>query len=103
MLPPKAIHQAINQHHAEMNDLIQKNPWLIPATLALNIIPVAISAHGFWQARQLHLKLKIEREKTKQIAVEQVGAVKAKIKTEPAHHHCPAFIHHHLCQHFMHH
>jgi len=101
MFPSKSLHQAMAAHHAEINALIQKNPWLIPATLAWNILPIVVIGHGFWKTQQLRMQLKIEREKTKQLAVTQVGTqLKTKIKTETSHHHCPPFMHQHVCRHF---
>ena len=50
-------------------DLIDENPWLIPATVMLEIIPITVVAHGFWKNRQLKKQLQIERERTKQLQI----------------------------------
>lgn len=70
MLTPADIHQEIKEHREFQNELLRKNPWLIPASIALTVVPMAISIHGFWKYRQLQKQLKIEREKTKQLALE---------------------------------
>jgi len=69
MLMPEELHQEMKAQREFNMELLQKNPWLIPATIALTTVPMAIGIHGFWKNRQLSKKLKIEREKTKQIVL----------------------------------
>ena len=69
MLTPEKIHQDVKAYHEEEMELLKKNPWLIPATMALSLVPVALGIHGFWKNRQLHNQLKIECERTKQLAI----------------------------------
>ncbi|WP_125764889.1 transposase [Companilactobacillus hulinensis] len=52
-------------------NLISDKPWLIPATVLLEIIPVSIVAYGFFKNRRLQTKLKIEREKTMRAYLKQ--------------------------------
>lgn len=52
-----------------LSELIDENPWLIPATVMLEIIPITVIAHGFWKNRQLKKQLQIERERTKQMQI----------------------------------
>ncbi|AVK64617.1 transposase [Lactobacillus sp. CBA3606] len=72
MLPLKMSHAALTKHREHVLTLVTKAPWLIPVTLTIEMLPFAISAHGFWKTRQLSKQLKIEREKTKQLALQQV-------------------------------
>ncbi len=72
MLLPKEIHEDITAYNKESFELLKDNPWLVPAVLAVSTAPIVISAYGFWKNRQLSKKLKIEREKTKQLALKQV-------------------------------
>lgn len=76
MFTPEELHQEIKAYHDDQMALLQKNPWLIPATISLTVVPMAIAIHGFWKNRQLQKQLKIEREKTKQMALEQKLAPK---------------------------
>lgn len=46
-------------------------PWLIPISVALQALPAAVMIHGFWKNRQLKKELQIERERTKQLRLEQ--------------------------------
>jgi len=71
MLLPKQIHEDIATYNKESLELLKDNPWLVPATLAITTAPMVICAYGFWKNRQLSKKLKIEREKTKQLALNQ--------------------------------
>lgn len=66
MLMPKQIHEDMMKYNDQSFSLLEKNPWLIPATLAWIAIPTTICIHGFWKNRQLKNQLKIEKEKTKQ-------------------------------------
>ncbi|KRN98642.1 hypothetical protein [Companilactobacillus kimchiensis] len=72
MLTPEDIHQDMKEYNEEKMALLRENPWLIPTSLLITTIPFAVSAYGFWRNRQLQKKLKIEREKTKQMALKQV-------------------------------
>ncbi|MFC6181143.1 transposase [Lactiplantibacillus daowaiensis] len=102
MLTPSKFQAEISKHHDQMYALLKDNPWLIPATLSMQVIPVALGVHGFWKNRQLSKQLKIERERTKQLALQQVENVTTKVKTATEQTHCPTFIHDHLCKHFTH-
>lgn len=84
MLTPKIIHNDLHEHHRQVVQLFEKTPWLIPATTLLHIVPVAIGVHGFWKSRALSKQLKIEREKTKQLALQQVE----KVQSTMTKHHC---------------
>ncbi|VDG32460.1 transposase [Lactobacillus paraplantarum] [Lactiplantibacillus mudanjiangensis] len=99
MLTPQDWHHEIKEHHERAYTLVKSQPWLIPTVMIVHLIPVALTIHGFWKNRALHNQLKIEREKTKQLALAQVEHVTTKVK---APHHCPAMIHDHLCRHFKH-
>lgn len=83
MLTPKTIHRDISAHHAQVLTIVEQNPWLIPALTALHTVPIAVAVHGFWKSRALGKQLKIEREKTKQLALQQVDKAETIIK---AHH-----------------
>ncbi|WP_119326553.1 hypothetical protein [Companilactobacillus musae] len=67
MLTPEDINQEIKEYNEAKLEIIRQNPWLIPASIALMTIPMAVSIHGFWKNAQLKKRLKIEREKTKQL------------------------------------
>lgn len=69
MYTPEELHEDIEKYNEGKLEIIRENPWLIPASIALTAIPLAISIHGFWKNRQLKKELKIEREKTKQLAL----------------------------------
>ncbi|AYE37782.1 transposase [Companilactobacillus zhachilii] len=69
MLTPEELHQEMKENKEFNMEMLRKNPWLIPATIALTTLPVAVCIHGFWKNRQLQKKLKIEREKTKQLVL----------------------------------
>lgn len=62
---------ALAAHGAAWRTLINDNPWLIPATVALEILPATAMIHGFWKNRQLKKQLQIERERTKQLRINQ--------------------------------
>ncbi|HCD08396.1 transposase [Companilactobacillus crustorum] len=70
MLTPEKLHQDVKEYNDESFKLIEKNPWLIPTSVALLTFPIAVSIHGFWKNAILKKKLKIEREKTKQLKLE---------------------------------
>jgi len=84
MLIPKEVRQDLKEHHSQMLKTFDQNSWIIPVITLLHIIPLAIGIHGFWKNRALNKQLKIEREKTKQLALEQVTAV----ETAVSDHHC---------------
>ncbi|XSE68956.1 transposase [Lactiplantibacillus plantarum] len=84
MLTPKTIHDDLHEHHTQVVQLFSKHPWLIPATTLLHIIPVVVGINGFWKLRALSKQLKIEREKTKQLALQQVDKVQSAVTS----HHC---------------
>lgn len=54
-----------------LRELIHDNPWLVPSTMALQVLPLVVIAHGYWKTRQLKTQLQIEREKTKQLRINQ--------------------------------
>ncbi|KRN02714.1 hypothetical protein FD13_GL001709 [Levilactobacillus senmaizukei DSM 21775 = NBRC 103853] len=58
------------EQRARLLTLIEENPWLIPATAALQVIPAAVLIHGYWKNRQLKKQLQIERERTKQLRLQ---------------------------------
>ncbi|WP_318766970.1 transposase [Lactiplantibacillus carotarum] len=84
MLTPKMIHNDVSAHHQQFLNILEKDPWLIPALTVVHTVPVAIAIHGWCKNRALSKQLKIEREKTKQLALQQVEKVEAVAET----HHC---------------
>ena len=70
MMTPEEVKQEMRENKEFNFELLRENPWLIPASIALTTLPLAIGIHGFWKNRQLSKKLKIEREKTKQLVLE---------------------------------
>ena len=71
MLTPEQLHTDMKKYNEDKLEIIRENPWLIPASIALTVLPMAISIRGFWKNRQLKKELKIEREKTKQLSLKQ--------------------------------
>jgi len=67
--------------------LIQEHPWVIPATVALQVLPATVMVHGFWKTRQLKKQLQIEREKTKQLTLNQYRPGVPRPLKQLAHHH----------------
>ncbi|CAJ1185425.1 hypothetical protein FD33_GL001200 [Companilactobacillus paralimentarius DSM 13238 = JCM 10415] len=67
MLLPKDVQEEINHYNEESFQLLHDNPWLIPAILGCMTLPAAVCIHGFWKNQQLKKQLKIEREKTRQL------------------------------------
>lgn len=63
---PQVSAEEMKAHRDRFSALIAEYPWLIPATVSLEIIPVTVMIHGFWKNRQLKKQLLIEREHTKQ-------------------------------------
>lgn len=49
--------------------LVRENPWLIPAALGVEIIPLSLMILGRTRNQIYRKKLQIEREKTKQLAM----------------------------------
>lgn len=76
MLTPEDINEEIKEYNETKLEIIRENPWLIPASVALMAIPMAVSIHGFWKNAQLKKRLKIEREKTKQLQMEQLPKIR---------------------------
>lgn len=74
MLTPEKLHQEMKAYNDASLEIVRKNPWLIPASIALTTVPLTISVYGFWKNRQLSKQLKIEREKTKQMALSKAPA-----------------------------
>jgi len=74
MLTPEDLHKDMKQYNEEKLEIIRENPWIIPASIALTLIPAAVSIHGFWKNRLLKKQLKIERERTKQLALKNSEA-----------------------------
>ncbi|MFC6202746.1 transposase [Lactiplantibacillus nangangensis] len=93
MLPPKEMHEAWKLHHERVYNMAHDYPWLIPALTLLHTVPLAIAIHGFYKTHRKYLELKIEREKTKRQALDQVDKVEDVVKA--AHPHCPF---HHGCK-----
>jgi len=71
MLTPEEFHEDMKHYNEEKLAIIRKNPWLIPVSIAWTVFPVVVSIHGFWKNRELQKKLKIEREKTKQMSLDK--------------------------------
>ncbi|AKP02251.1 hypothetical protein [Companilactobacillus pabuli] len=63
------IYQEMQKYNEKELEIIRKDPWIIPATVAWMAIPAAICIRGFWKNRQLKTQLKIEREKTKRASL----------------------------------
>lgn len=84
MLTPQKIHQDISAHHGQVLDIFASHPWLIPTLTAMHTLPLIIAIPGFWKSRALNKQLKIEREKTKQLALQQVEKVESVAQA----HHC---------------
>ncbi|WP_203651974.1 hypothetical protein [Secundilactobacillus yichangensis] len=51
-------------------EFVKENPWLIPAGLAIQMIPLALLIHGHVKTNIYKKKLQIEREKTKQLTLQ---------------------------------
>ncbi|MCH5462877.1 hypothetical protein HC026_07375 [Lactobacillus sp. LC28-10] len=51
-------------------EFVKENPWLIPAGLAIQMIPLALLIHGHVKTNIYKKKLQIEREKTKQLELQ---------------------------------
>ena len=67
---PKKLFEFEKMMREKHLDFVKENPWIVPPVVALTTIPVAIAAVGFFHNRSLKKKLKIEREKTKQMELE---------------------------------
>ncbi|RRK11393.1 transposase [Lactiplantibacillus garii] len=96
MLTPKMIHDDISTHHEQFLTILERNPWLIPTLTTLHVIPVAIAVHGLCKNRALSKQLKIEREKTKQLALQQVDKVATVAEKHQCHLPLPAKLKAHL-------
>lgn len=48
-------------------EFVKENPWLIPAGLAIQMIPLSLLIYGHVKTNIYKKKLQIEREKTKQL------------------------------------
>ncbi|MQS76876.1 transposase [Lactobacillus halodurans] len=70
MLTPEEFKEEFDKLNEEKMAIVKGNPWVIPAASAFCAIPLAICIHGYWKNRQLKNKYKIEREKTKQLTIE---------------------------------
>ncbi|QMU08674.1 hypothetical protein [Levilactobacillus suantsaii] len=70
------------KHQANLRELVQDNPWLIPTTVALELVPATLLVYGFWKNRHLKKQLLIERERTQQLRLRQV-----RLGGKPAHFH----------------
>jgi len=84
MLSPKEARNNLKEHRGQILKTIERNSWLIPVLAVLHTIPIVLWIHGFWKNRALNKQLKIEREKTKQLALDRVTTV----ETETTDHHC---------------
>lgn len=51
-------------------EFIKENPWLIPAGLAIQTVPLAMLIYGHVKKNIYKKKLQIEREKTKQLELQ---------------------------------
>lgn len=65
--------------------IVEVNPWLIPTTVAVATLPVAVWIASRAKTRNLKKQLQIEREKTKQLMLQQGGG------PHHGHHHGHAF------------
>lgn len=59
-------------------NLLHDEPWLIPSTMLLEIVPVSIISYGFWKNRKLKMQLKIEHEKTIRAFIEKSKSIELK-------------------------
>jgi len=59
--------EKLASRHAEF---IKENPWLIPVGLTVHMIPLALLVYGHVKTNIYKKKLQIEREKTKQLALQ---------------------------------
>ncbi|WP_233753019.1 hypothetical protein [Levilactobacillus brevis] len=62
---------ALKASREQFATLVQEHPWLIPATVALEVLPATATIHGYWKLRQLKKQLQIEKEHTKQRQLER--------------------------------
>lgn len=51
-------------------EFVKENPWLIPAGLAIQMIPLSLLIYGHVKTNIYKKKLQIEREKTKQLTLQ---------------------------------
>lgn len=86
MLTPKMVHNDISAHHAQFLNILEAHPWLIPTLTLLHTLPLIVAAPAFWKNRALSKRLKIEREKTKQLTLQQVDKVTTAAQTHHCHH-----------------
>lgn len=72
----------------QREEFIKDNPWLIPAGIAIQVIPLALLIHGHMKTSIYKKKLQIEREKTKQLALQlqAKGRCKHHHHGQPKHH-----------------
>ncbi len=75
--------EVLQEHKEYFTKLVSENPWLIPATVSLEIIPVSLMIHGFWKNRQLKKQVKIEKERTKQFQLEHLPGYRPNGKPRP--------------------
>ncbi|WP_057878245.1 hypothetical protein [Levilactobacillus paucivorans] len=87
------VAEPLATHHDDMKALVTENPWLIPATLFMEVLPATVIIHGYWKTRQLKKQLQIERERTKQLQLEQLNQLRpghhADDRPRPLAHHRP--------------
>ncbi|GAK47484.1 transposase [Secundilactobacillus oryzae JCM 18671] len=69
-IDPKQLFEFEKEMRQQNMALVKENPWLVPPVVALAVLPVAVATVGFFHNRSLKNKLKIEREKTKQLTLE---------------------------------
>ncbi|KIP00664.1 Transposase [Levilactobacillus brevis] len=53
--------QAFKASREQFATLVQEHPWLIPATVALEVLPATAMIHGYWKLRQLKNSFKLRR------------------------------------------
>lgn len=75
--------EVLQEHKEYFTKLVSENPWLIPATISLEIIPVSLMIHGFWKNRQLKKQVQIEKERTKQFQLERHSGCRPNGKPRP--------------------
>lgn len=48
------FYQEMQKRNEKELEIISKNPWIIPATVAWMAIPATICIRGFWKNRQVN-------------------------------------------------
>ena len=69
-MPKKTVTVDFAKLASQRAEFVKENPWLIPAGLAIQMIPLALLIRGRVKTNIYKKKLQIEREKTKQLAMQ---------------------------------